>query len=409
MSGNSYDAIVVGARCAGSPTAMLLARAGHRVLVVDRATFPSDTISTHLVHPPGVAALRRWGVLDRVTASGCPPIHTYAFDLGPVTITGAPGTAAAPLAYAPRRTVLDKILVDAAAEAGAEVREGFAVSGVVFSDDRVSGVRGRDRDGRTVTEHARVVVGADGLHSTVARAVRPDRYHDKPRLQSSYYTYFSGLPMEGRYEIHLRPDHGRGFGVIPTNDDLTLVIGGWPYAEFEANRRDVEGNFRKIFDLVPPFAERVRAARREARLVGTAVPNYFRKPFGPGWALVGDAGYNKDFITAQGITDAFRDAELCATALHEAFSGGCTFDDAMARYQSLRDQHVLPMYEFTAQLARLEPPSPELARLLAAVHGNQQAMDAFARVNAGVLSPAEFFSDENVAAIVGATARQPIS
>lgn len=124
---NPYDAIVVGARCAGSPTAMLLARKGYRVLVVDRATFPSDTISTHVVHPLGVAALASWGLLDRLAATGCPPIHTYAFDFGPFTLSGAPGTAEAPVAYCPRRTVLDKLLVDAAVAAGAEVREGFTV------------------------------------------------------------------------------------------------------------------------------------------------------------------------------------------------------------------------------------------------------------------------------------------
>jgi flavin-dependent dehydrogenase len=399
-----HDAIVVGARCAGSPTAMLLARAGYRVLVVDRATFPSDTISTHLIHPPGVAALRRWGLLERVTATGCPPIHTYCFDLGPFMISGSPGTDGTPVAYGPRRTVLDKLLVDAAAEAGADVREGFTVSELVFDNGRVTGMRGHGKSGRTVTEHARVVVGADGVHSLVAQAVRPDRYHDKPRLQCSYYTYYSGLAMDGRYEVYIRPD--RGFGVIPTNDDLTLVIGGWPIAEFEANRKDIEGNYLRIFDLVPPFAERIRAARREARFVGTAVPNFFRKPYGPGWALVGDAGCNKDFITAQGIADAFRDAELCATALHEAFSGECSFDDAMARYQSTRDQHVRPMYEFTTQLATLEPPPPELARLLQAAHGNPEAMDAFVRVNAGVMSPAEFFSEENVERILAATAAQ---
>jgi 2-polyprenyl-6-methoxyphenol hydroxylase-like FAD-dependent oxidoreductase len=383
----------------------LLARAGYRVLVVDRATFPSDTISTHLVHPPGVAALRRWGLLDRVVATGCPPIHTYAFDVGPFTISGSPGTDEEPVAYGPRRTVLDKLLVDAAAEAGAEVREGFTVTDIVLSDGRVTGIRGRDGSGRAVTEQARVVVGADGLHSLVARAVRPDQYHDRPRLQSSYYTYYSGLPMQGRYEVHLRFDHGRGFGAMPTNDDLTLVIGGWPMAEFKANRRDIEGNYLRIFDLVPPFAERIRAARRVARFVGAAVPNYVRKPFGPGWALVGDAGYNKDFITAQGITDAFRDAELCAAALQETFSATCSFEVAMARYHDRRDQHVLPMYEFTAQLATLEPPPPELAQLLAAMHGNQAAMNAFARVTAGVTSPAAFFAPENVERIL-ATARR---
>lgn len=397
-SRNRYDAIVVGARCAGSPTSMLLARAGYRVLVVDRATFPSDTISTHLVHPPGVAALRRWGLLDRLTATGCPPIANYSFDFGPFTISGTPGTNDTPVAYGPRRTVLDKLLVDAASEAGAEVREGFTVSDVVFEGDRVTGVRGHSRNGPTVTEHARVVVGADGWHSPVAQSVRPDQYHDKPRLLCGYYTYYSGLPMDGRFETYIRPD--RGFAAWPTNDDLTLVVGVWPFAEFEANKKDIEGNYLKMFDMVPAFAERIRAANREARFVGTAVPNFFRKPFGPGWALVGDAGYNKDFITSQGIVDAFRDAELCAMALDETFSGVCSFEVAMASYQSARDQHVLPMYEFTTQLATLQPPPPELAQLLGAVHGNSEAMDAFARVNAGVMSPAEFFSHENVERIL---------
>ncbi|MGH2881855.1 MAG: NAD(P)/FAD-dependent oxidoreductase [Solirubrobacteraceae bacterium] len=400
MSENRYDVIVVGARCAGSPTAMLLARAGYRVLAVDRATFPSDTISTHAVHPPGVAALRRWGLLDRVMATGCPPIHTYAFDFGPFTIAGRPGTDDAPIAYGPRRTVLDKLLVDAAAEAGAEVREGFTVSDVIFEDGRVTGVRGHSKHGPAVTEHARVVVGADGRRSLVAQAVRPHQYHDKPRISCGYYAYYSGLPMDGRFEAYIRPD--RAFAAWPTNDDLTLVVGGWPFAEFEANKKDIEGSFLTMLELAPLFAERVRASRRETRFAGTAVPNFFRKPFGPGWALVGDAGYNKDPITAQGITDAFRDAELCATALHEAFSGVCPFEVAMARYQSTRDQHVLPMYEFTTQFATLEPPPPELAQLLAAVHGNPEAMDAFARVNAGVTSPAEFFSDDNVERILAA-------
>ncbi|MGH3785414.1 MAG: NAD(P)/FAD-dependent oxidoreductase [Pseudonocardiaceae bacterium] len=402
MTENRYDAIVVGARCAGSPTAMLLARSGYRVLVVDRATFPSDTISTHLIHPPGVAALRRWGLLERVTATGCPPIDTYSFDLGPFTISGTPGTDDSPVAYGPRRTVLDKLLVDAAAEAGVEVREAFTVSDVVFEDGRVTGVRGHSRNGPTVTERARVVVGADGWHSLVAQSVRPGQYHDKPRLSCGYYTYYSGLPIEGRFEGYIRPH--RAFAAWPTNDDLTLVIGGWPFVEFETNKKDVESNYLKMFELAPAFAERILAANREERFAGMAVPNFFRKPFGSGWALVGDAGYNKDPITAQGISDAFRDAELCATALDETFSGVRSFEVAMATYQSTRDQQVLPMYEFTTQFAMLEPPSPELQKLLEAVHGNSEAMDAFARVNAGVMSPAEFFSDENVERITATAA-----
>ena len=401
MNGNRYDAIVVGARCAGSPTAMLLARKGYKVLLVDRATFPSDTVSTHLMHPPGVASLRRWGLLERLVATSCPAIHTYASDFGPFTIAGAPGTAETPVAYGPRRTVLDKLLLDAASEAGAEVREGFTVTDTLVEDGRVTGIRGHGSDGPTVTEHARVVIGADGRHSLVARAVEPEQYHQKPPLLVGYYSYWSGLPMHGRFETWIRPD--RAFAAWPTHDDLTLVIGGWPYAELQANRPDVEGNFLKMLELAPAFADRVRAATREARFVGTSVPNYFRKPYGPGWALVGDAGYNKDFITAQGMHDAFRDAELCATALDEAFSGASPFDVAMGHYQSTRDQQVLPMYEFTTQFATLEPPPPELQHLLGAVHGNQEAMDGFARVIAGVTSPAEFFSEENVGRILAGT------
>jgi len=397
---DQYDAIVVGARCAGSPTAMLLAQKGYRVLVVDRATFPSDTLSTHIVHPPGVAALERWGLLGRLAATGCPPIDTYTFDFGPFTLSGAPGTDDSPVAYCPRRTVLDKLLVDAASEAGAEVREEFTVEEVVTENDRVIGVRGHSKGGRPVNEHAQVVVGADGRNSFVARAVGPEQYNEKPQLLSGNYAYWSGLPVDGRFEVYIRP--GRGWGAAPTHDDLTLVVAGWPFAESDANKGDVEGNYLEMFEMAPDFADRIRAAKRESRFAGTAVPNFFRRPFGPGWALVGDAGYNKDFITAQGIADAFRDAELCANALHESFSGARSFDVAMGDYQSTRDDHVLPMFEFTCQLATLEPPPPEMQQLLGAVNGNQEAMDGFARVNAGVTSPAEFFSDENVGRIFAA-------
>ena len=393
---NQYDVIVVGARCAGSPTAMLLARKGYRVLVVDKATFPSDTISTHLIHPPGVAALRRWGLLERLVATGCPPIGTYAFDFGPVTITGDPGIADAHAAYGPRRTVLDKLLVDAAAEAGAEVREGFAVDEILVEDDRVIGVRGHARGGGSpVTEYARLVVGADGFRSPVAQSVRVEQYHEKPRLLCGYYTYWSGLPMAGRFETYVRPD--RGFAAWPTNDGVTLVVAGWPYAEFEANKTDIEGSYLKSLSLAPEFAARVDAATREERFAGMAVPNFFRKPYGPGWALVGDAGYNKDFITAMGIQDAFRDAELCAAAIDDSFCGRRPYEVAMGGYQAARDAQSLPMYEFTCEIATLEPPPPDLVQLLSAINGRQPAMDEFVRLNAGVVSPADFFAPEHIA------------
>ena len=400
MTNPAYDVIVVGARCAGGTTAMLLARKGYRVLAVDRAAFPSDTISTHLIHPTGVAALRRWGLAERVIASGCPPIDTYAFDFGPFTLAGAPGTQQEPFAYAPRRTVLDKILVDAARESGVEVREEFVVEKLLWREDRVCGIQGHAKGGDSVTEEARCVIGADGLHSLVAQAVGPDQYDEKPPLLAGYYTYWSGLPMHGRFESYVLP--GRGLAAWPTNDDLTLVIAGWPMAEFEENRSDIEGNYRSVLEMAPSFAERARRATQVDRFYGMPVPNYFRRPFGPGWVLVGDAGYNKDFITAMGISDAFRDAELCTTALDEAMSGTRDFGDAMHNYQMRRDEEVVPMYHFTLQLASLQPPPPELQRVLMAAHGNQEAMDAFAQMNGGVLSPADFFSEENVGRILAA-------
>ena len=176
----------------------------------------------------------------------------------------------------------------------------------------------------------------------VAEAVGPEQYHEKPQILCGYYSYWSGLPARQLRRVHPRRSR---VGGRPTHDDLTLVVAGWPYAEFEANKSDVEGNYLKMFEHAPEFAERIRGAKREARFAGTAVENYFRKPFGPGWALVGDAGYNKDFITAQGITDAFRDAELCAGALDQSLSDARPFDVAMGEYQSTRDEHVLPMFD----------------------------------------------------------------
>ncbi len=403
--GRAYDVIVVGARCAGSPVAMLLARRGHRVLLVDRSTFPSDTVSTHMIHPPGVAFLRRWGVLDRLTATGCPPIGRYMFDFGTVTLAGAPGTEDSPAGYAPRRTVLDKLLVDAAAEAGAEVREGFTVEEVLVEDGRVTGVRGRDAGGAAVVERARVVVGADGRNSVVAKAVRPEQYHDRPPLTCGYYSYWSNLPVDGTFEIYSRP--GRGIAACPTHDGLTMVVAGWPYAELAAHRNDVEGTMTETFAMAPAFAERIRDARREERLVGTSVPNYFRTPYGPGWALVGDAGYNRDFITAQGISDAFRDADLCAGAVDEALTGARAYDEAMAGYRAARDERALPMYEMTAQIAALRPPDDGTVQLLRAMQGNQEAMDAFARVNSGAMPPAEFWAPDAIGRITARIGAAP--
>jgi flavin-dependent dehydrogenase len=397
-----YDAIVVGARCAGAPTARLLAEKGYQVLVVDRSSFPSDTLSTLVIHATGVAALRRWGLLDEVTATGCPPIDTYTFDFGPVVISGTPHPhEGSSTAFAPRRTVLDKILVDAAARAGAEVRERFTVEDLLVEDGVVVGLRGRDATGSTVVERARVVIGADGWNSRVARAVRPEQYDEKPMLENAFYTFWSDLPVDS-FVTTIRDD--RAFAAIPTNDDLTLLLVGFPFRDAATFKTDVEASYLAALDREPAFAERVRHARREARFAGGGVPNFFRKPYGPGWALVGDAGYTRDPVTAQGISDAFRDAELCAAALHETFDGRRPFDEAMSDYHQSRDRRVRPIFEFTTQLATLDPPPPEMQQLLGAAQGNQAAMDAFVSVIAGTMSPLEFLHPDHVASILNPAA-----
>ncbi len=398
-----YDAVVIGARCAGAPTAMLLARYGHRVLLVDKATFPSDTMSTHVVHPPGVAALSRWGLLDRLVASECPPIDSYSFDFGPLTVSGSPrpvdGIATA---YCPRRTVLDKLLLDAAADAGAEVREGFSVDDIAFSGGAVTGLSGHVNRGRVDSVTARIVIGADGRHSLLAKAVRPQQYNERPSRTAMYYAYWSGLEGDG-FATTIRAEHRRGWAAATTHNGLTMLGFGWPIDEFRRNRSDIEGNFWATVGLEPEFAQRLRSARRESRFVGTAeLAGYFRRPFGPGWALVGDAGYHKNPITAMGISDAFRDAELLSAAVHEGLAGQRPFDEAMADYQRARDREAGPVYEFTDEYAQLQPPPAEMQQLLSALQGNQEALDDFVSVQAGTLPAPEFFAPENLARIMGA-------
>jgi flavin-dependent dehydrogenase len=290
---NMYDAIVVGARCAGSPTAMLLARKGYRVLLVDKARFPSDTISTHIVWPHGAEILRRWGLTGRLVATGLPPIcGNMSFDFGPVVLKGSiPNANDGDGGYCPRRTVLDKVLVDAAAESGVEVREAFTVENLIYEGDDVVGIRGHADNGRLVAERAPIVIGADGIHSLVAKAVNAPAYDARPILVCAYYSYFSGVHQED-IELYMR-DHC-AFGGIPTNDGLHLVMVNWPTKRFPEVRSDIERHVMQALSNAPDFAERVRAGKREEKWYGTAgVPNYFRKPYGPGWALVGDAGHIK--------------------------------------------------------------------------------------------------------------------
>ncbi|MCW5853570.1 MAG: FAD-dependent monooxygenase [Anaerolineae bacterium] len=392
---------MVGARCAGSPIAMLLARRGLRVLLVDRATFPSDILSTHYIHNSGVAALHRWGLLDALAATGCPPIRQTTLDVGPVALTGSPLPADGVAdAYCPRRTVLDKLLVDAAAQAGAEVREGFVVKELVWDGDRVVGIRGGSHGDPMVTEMARVVVGADGMHSFVARQVKAPTYHERPALTCGYYAYWSGMDCSG-IEVYTRP--GRCLLAFPTHDGLTCIAIVWPHAEFHQVRAGIESQFSRALDLAPDLAERVQAGRREERYIGTAdTANFFRQPYGPGWALVGDAGYHKDPIIGRGITDGFLDAERLSAALADGLAGSSPLPRALAHYQHARDQAFMPIYEITCQRARLAPPPPEMLGLIAALRHNPEQANRFLSINSGTVAASDFFALENIQRIMAA-------
>jgi 2-polyprenyl-6-methoxyphenol hydroxylase-like FAD-dependent oxidoreductase len=398
-----YDAIVVGARCAGSPTARLLARNGYKVLLVDRAGFPSDTMSVHYIHQPGIARLRHWGLLDQVIASNCPPVTGMKLDLGPFVLEGTPPPSGdEPFGYAPRRTVLDKILVDAAAAAGVEVRERFTITELVMDGDRVTGIRGHEQRGATVTEMARIVIGADGLRSFVARAVQAPEYNTQPAVTCAYYSYWDGMPLT-QAELYPRPN--RMIVAGPTNNDQTLVIVYWPIADFPTIRTDIELHFMRAVDEIPALAKRVRAGRRTEHFRGTSdLRGVYRKPFGPGWALVGDAGYHKDPITAQGITDAFRDAELLAEAIDAGFSSGRRMLDTLAAYEAARNAATMPMYELTNQFAMLQPPPPQMQQLMGALQHEETQRNRYFGLLAGTVAIPDFFAPENLGQIMARAA-----
>lgn len=339
---------------------MLLARAGHRVALVDRASFPSDTMSTHFLWQRGAARLAAWGLLDELQARGCRPIREITFDVGSVQLRGiGPVVGGISDTYCPRRTVLDNLLVDAAIAAGAELVDRFVVDDMVWCDGRTEGVEGHRRGstGRS-TLRAHVVVGADGLHSTVAGAAGADTYRQHPGLTGVLYSYWSGLRDLGA-SFHSRP--GRLILVWPTNDELTCIYVAWPRQEFSHVRKSVEESFRAALEQVPGLAEAVDSGRRVHRFVGTDdLPNQYRISAGPGWALAGDAGHHKDPSTGMGMSDAFASADLLAQAIHDGLAGSRPIDEALSDYQQQRDAITANGFDLTLSAARLAGASPKL-------------------------------------------------
>jgi 2-polyprenyl-6-methoxyphenol hydroxylase-like FAD-dependent oxidoreductase len=362
---SAWDVVVVGARVSGASVALLLARAGMRVLCLDRARYGSDTLSTHALMRAGTLQLQRWGLLDRIVAAGTPPVRRTAFhygsDIVSVSIRPAAGVDAL---YAPRRTLLDAVLADAAAEAGAEVRFGTAVTGLLRDGaGRVTGVVTRDRDGAVRRERAALVIGADGVRSAVAGAVAAPVETAGRAASAFLYGYWAGLPVDG-YEWFYQS--GLTAGAVPTNDGLTCLFVGAPAARAAGlvGARGTAYAFDRLAErsVVAPRlagAERVGALR-----YARGVPGYLRRSWGEGWALLGDAGYWKDPLSTHGITDALRDAELLARAVLAAPEPGPGQLDALATYQSIRDEMALPMLAVTERIASYDWDLAEVRRLL---------------------------------------------
>ncbi|MFI2351115.1 NAD(P)/FAD-dependent oxidoreductase [Streptomyces sp. NPDC019443] len=360
-----FDAIVVGARCAGAPTAMLLARAGCRVLMLDRAAFPSDTLSTHLIHQPGVAALARWGLLETVRASGCPPLDRAVYEVADIRLEGcARGVEGQRAGYAPRRHVLDTILVDAAVAAGVDFRDRTSVTRLLRDDTgRVIGVEGKHR-GSSFSERAHLVIGADGMRSTVARLSRARYTVQDPKLTCAYYGYWEDVPAA--LELYEKPSSW--VAAVPTNGDATLVLAYFPQSRFEEVRTDTRHAYMgQIRTTAPALYERLQGKRRIERLRGTGdQQNFFRQATGPGWALVGDAGHHKDSITARGISDAFLQAESLARRVGDRLGGDPQrLDQALLDYAEDRDTSLAPAYESTLAVAQLAQHEQRLSLLRA--------------------------------------------
>jgi flavin-dependent dehydrogenase len=372
------DVVVVGARCAGASTAMLLAAAGHDVLVVDRAEFPSDTLSTHAIARTGVVQLHRWGLLDEVVESGAPKIRDVVFHVGDSSVTRTiKDRHGVDHLVAPRRHVLDPILQNAAREAGATIRTGITIEGVHRRDDgRVTGVFGRAGDGRPISIDARVVVGADGLRSRIARSVGAPMSQVRPSNGATHYTYFAGDWDAMEYYL----GEGAFAGIFPTHGGEACI---WVCApdDWAIERRRSHPSPDRAFDAMvadaaPRLAERLDDCVRTSTTRGMMrTPNHLRHPVGAGWALLGDAGYHRDAITGHGISDAFRDAELLATAIDDALRGRTDEAVALAGYHRERDLMLREVFEITCELSLFPPPDrfAELQRQLSAAIDAQSA------------------------------------
>ena len=365
-----YDAVVVGARVAGSSLAILLGRQGRRVLLVDRDGFPSDTLSTHLLQPPAVGMLDRLGVLAEVESSGLRRLGRLRTYLGDVVVEG-PLRAPGAYALCARRDRLDMALIrQAVGRHGVELLERTSAHGLVWEDGRATGVELRTAAGARRTVRARVVIGADGRHSHVAEWTGAARYEETPALRPLYYAYFRGVTPQPTPALEVFYQDGRIGFVLPMEPGVDCLALEVQPEEFPAFRADPDGRLEAVLRTLPGMATRMADAERDGPARGIrGVENYLRIPYGPGWTLTGDAAFCKDSSTGTGIEDAFRQSFLLADALSTALDGA-DWEATMAAYHRRRDEAVLPGYRSTLTYARTDDPSPEALGWLQAVAAN---------------------------------------
>jgi 2-polyprenyl-6-methoxyphenol hydroxylase-like FAD-dependent oxidoreductase len=359
------DVVVVGGRCAGAPTAMLLARAGLTVRLVERATSLGDVVSGHMIKSAGAARLQAWGLLGRVLDTGCPPITSAALwrDGHPNPL---PPVAGALPPLAPRRTALDAVLLDAAREAGVQVELGTAVAGIRRRAGRVTGV-----ETSAGPRPARLVVGADGRHSRVARLVGATAYQHVAPVTCSYYTYWRGMPAGG---LHVWAERNAFIGMFPTHGHLHLVFIQVPHREFGMIRQCSRAYYEHAIRQ-PGLAGLVGSGVIAEALRGTGdLPTFFRTSAGPGWVLAGDAGHHKDPLIARGITDAFRDAGLITAAATAGWDSG--LDEALAAYPAARDARARPLSDANLAVAALNLDAAELGQAWLALVELERIMDS---------------------------------
>ncbi|HSM40920.1 MAG TPA: NAD(P)/FAD-dependent oxidoreductase [Afifellaceae bacterium] len=373
-----YDVVIVGARCAGASTAMLLARAGVKVLVIDRQEYGTDRLSTHALMRAGVFLLDKWGLVPALTNARTPKVSRTTFHYGnqALGIDLKPEYGIGCL-YAPRRFVLDRILVDAAAIAGAHIRHGVSFAGLLHGPDgRIAGAVLRSAGGEVVEVMADLVIGADGRQSTVARQVHAETYAEGRHASGYVYGYFHNMKGDG---YHWYFGDGVAAGAIPTNGGQHCVFVGVPGDRFSKTfARNLEGGFvRTVLANSTGLCAALGKALRLGRLRGFAgAPGFMRQSFGPGWALVGDAGYFKDPLTAHGMTDALRDAMLLSSAV---LAGE---ERAFAEYQATRDELSRSLFDVTDAIASFQWDTDEIGALHLQL---SDAMKAETRHVAGLL------------------------